>query len=266
MDNSLSPSEAWTEHYKHSEVNIKLVVKWILKNHPWSGSRSFSDKIIKYGKINNKSKIFEPGCATAKISLAVALRANCEITCLDYSEEALTVARETYNTLTRVKPVKINAKFVIGDLQNLKFNNEFDVVFNEGVIEHWFDKNDRLNTIINMAKACKPGGKVLIWVPNAMSFFYKFWIKTKYPAFDIVSEKPFRPDELKELMKLAGLKDVKVEIHQIYLSPFIWPYIFTKFRVLAVFVWFVFYIMPKSIHNKLSFKFGHQLLGMGTKQ
>ncbi len=78
-------------------------------------------------------KIIEVGCGSAKLSCFLA-SLGYDTTCLDYSENALNVAKKNYQ-ITNNK-----GKFIVGDVRNLPFeNNTYDVVLSTGLLEHFKD-------------------------------------------------------------------------------------------------------------------------------
>ena len=76
--------------------------------------------------------VLEAGCGSGLISLELAMRRNLKrLVLLDIRRGMLNKARNNFYKF------KIDAEFVLGDIQNLPFRDEpFDLVFNEGVIEH----------------------------------------------------------------------------------------------------------------------------------
>ena len=83
---------------------------------------------------------------------------------LDLSGEALVLAAQG-------RPTGLH--LVQGDLFHLPFRaDQFDVVYNSGVIEHFDD--ERLEAALRaMAAAARPGGLVLAVVPNAACLWYR---------------------------------------------------------------------------------------------
>lgn len=66
------------------------------------------------------------------------------------------------------------AEFVGGDLFSLPFAaGSFDVVFNSGVLEH-FGYTGRWNALAEMLRVVRPGGSVLVGLPNHYSYPYRY--------------------------------------------------------------------------------------------
>jgi ubiquinone/menaquinone biosynthesis C-methylase UbiE len=90
----------------------------------------------------------------------------------------------------------------------------FDLVFNEGIPQHWTEDEKRQKCINEMMRVTKPGGTVIIIGNNGLnpeeqkidqSFQFKY---EGMPP----TRKCFTPEELKSRMAVAGLLDVKVAI------------------------------------------------------
>lgn len=116
-------------------------------------------------------KIAKPGCKTLEIgsgrgetSLCLA-RKGCDVTLLDFSEEALKLSEYAANELG------LSVKTVCADAtKELPFQkNEFDIVFHAGLLEH-FEPAERTDLL----RLWKPYGKKHIsMVPNAASLAYR---------------------------------------------------------------------------------------------
>ena len=91
----------------------------------------------------------EVGCGTARLSCSLATLGY-NTTCLDYSEDALRLAKNNY-ILTNNK-----GTFVIGNGKDMDFeDNSFDVVLSTGLLEHFTDPEIIVN---EMVRILKPGG------------------------------------------------------------------------------------------------------------
>lgn len=261
---NFNPSELWVDYYARKPVDKDLIVKWILKKHYWCGKYEFLRRFVKYGRIKKSDKVLEAGCGTGKIGTALAYEIGCDVTCMDYSDKALDAAEHISNVISK-KNHGIKVSFVKGDLFSFNEADKYDIVFNEGVIEHWKAEEDRLKVIQNMVNAAKPGGRVIIWVPNAKNPFYKFWKFTGYSGIYDISEKPFTKEELLDSMSKAGLQNISITGHQAYITPFIWPVFLNKLRIFGIIFWFIGKIMPFGLSEKMSVKFSHEIAGIGTK-
>jgi len=144
-------------------------------------------------------QILEAGCGTAKYSL-LYMRRDVYFVGLDFSSAALEVAKKLF----RGK----NADFIKGDVRFLPFREgSFDVVWNEGVVEH-LQGDQRQRVISEMASVAKNGGQVAIIVPNAWCLSYRFLrtlLARKNEPWAFGLEIPYSPKELETRMIRAGL-------------------------------------------------------------
>lgn len=96
-------------------------------------------------------RVLDAGCGTGQLTSAIgALGA--DVVGVDYSssvEEA-----EKNKTLD-------NVSFLRGDLQNLPFGEEFDLVYSTGVLHHNPSTRD---AFLKLATHVKPGGRMYVWV------------------------------------------------------------------------------------------------------
>ena len=99
-------------------------------------------------------------------------------------------------------------EFVQGDATAMAFpDNTFDVVVSFSTIDHIPTPEGREKAIFEMARVCKPGGTVIVTVPNRWNLPYVLWSlnqQRKNKAF-FGYEYQFSPLELKGIMTRAGL-------------------------------------------------------------
>lgn len=159
-------------------------------------------------------RILEPGCGSAKFSLSYAL-AGCEVRAFDINILAVDYARRLKFALEILQQKKIHCQIDRDDIFHMAWPNDmFDLVFNEGIPQHWTEDEKRQKCINEMMRVTKPGGTVIIIGNNGLnpeeqkidqSFQFKY---EGMPP----TRKCFTPEELKSRMAVAGLLDVKVAI------------------------------------------------------
>jgi SAM-dependent methyltransferase len=155
-----------------------------------------------------KIKLLEVGCGSGFLTYSLILfrkEKRFDSVLLDYSGAALELSRQNSAA------VKSDIKFVGANALQMPFSdNEFDVVFNEGLNEH-FDGNDRQKIFDEMARVCRTGGQVIVTVPNAVNMFYRIekWILERRNSWPFGYEKGYTIFELRRKMKKAGLKICK---------------------------------------------------------
>ena len=153
--------------------------------------------------------ILEVGCGSGIYSLALLKEMGnpaSMATLVDFSAIALDFAREN------AERNGVAVSLVRADAFHLPFaDNTFDIVWNEGVNEH-FSGDQRQLIFEEMVRVCKPGGQVAIIVPNALNLPYRLWkrIAEARQKWEYGVEMPYTISELKDRMKEAGLVPVRV--------------------------------------------------------
>jgi len=124
--------------------------------------------------VNKKSDLLEVGCGSSTTSLFLSPKI-CSFTGVDISEEALSLSRKNAKRLN----VK-NARFIKGDCFKLPFkDNQFDIVWSQGLIEH-FDNDQGI--LKEKIRVCKKGGIIITSVPAYWSY-HKVWYILTRPKF-----------------------------------------------------------------------------------
>lgn len=130
--------EEWRTLYERQISKFDNIDKYILKN--LKKKKVYLNAIEKY--LKNK-KIIECGCGTGKISTYFQNKGY-SVTAVDIDENILKLAE---NIVER-SSFKETPKFEVMSIMNLKYKNKtFDVVFSNGVLEHFKD-----NEIIKILK------------------------------------------------------------------------------------------------------------------
>lgn len=150
-------------------------------------------------------KVIEVGCGSGYFSLQMA-RERAEVTLFDISPQALKISGKLF------KKNKITPKLVLGDaLSSLVKSNTYDIVWNGGVIEHFYDKG-KVKLLSEMKRIVKPGGIVLVSCPNKWDWPFSIAkIRSERAgtwAFgyeDLIS-----PVKIRQLFISSGMKNPKV--------------------------------------------------------
>lgn len=117
------------------------------------------------GLLPEGGQILEAGCGAGEQSLALAQRGNFDLALMDFSTEAIDLARQAF------AQVGVEARFVVEDVFE-PGQPEFDLVFNAGVLEHYaFD--EQVSILRGMASRSRR--YVLVMVPNFSNYWYWVW-------------------------------------------------------------------------------------------
>ncbi len=203
------------------------------------------------GDVNGRS-ILEVGSGTG-LSSAYLVSKGAKVSLLDISKKALEFAKKHFISK------KIRADFYLQDAFSMKFPvNNFDVVWNGGVIEHFSDSKKVL-MIKKMWNLVKPGGKLLITTPNSRDYAFIFAKKIlqfrKKWAFgfeDNISEK-----EMKVLAFKAGIDDFEIFAYNAVVGWWFFPYGREITNLLG---------LNKPKFHKTKTPFGHVLILTATKK
>lgn len=174
--------------------------------------------------------VCEAGCGSGKLGLAYAAM-GAIVDLMDVDENALAYARRLWDAFVKLKGIDWPFHYanIFWDYRSIHDvrrpittippykaedfgENSQDLVFNEGVPQHWIDEEHRQGAIDNMAWLTKPGGKVIVIGNNGhnpraeaederISFTYEGMGPTR---------KCFKLDELGRRLKQAGLADVRI--------------------------------------------------------
>jgi SAM-dependent methyltransferase len=145
----------------------------------------------------------EAGCFIGRFGIAAATTGK-KVTLMDCSPQSLRDA-ERLKAIAEKEFGRLDVAFVEDDLERMRFaGGSFDVTFNEGVLEHWLDRNDRVRIIKEMARVTRPGGLVSVRVINNKNRLYQTVIalvaRTALPHY------AYSLSELEGEMREAGLE------------------------------------------------------------
>lgn len=134
---------------------------------------------------------------------ALMAREGANVTVIDYSDVALQYAR----IVARRVGSGSTMNFIKEDMLTWKHTLRYDVAWNCGVVEH-YPKESAIEFISRMKDICRPGGTVLVTVPNLLSPQALYWMMTQGKT----SERFLTRGMLKQYMREAGLRNVSVQV------------------------------------------------------
>ena len=149
-------------------------------------------------------KVIEVGCGSGYTSIDLAKR-GAEVALLDISAASLRKAVEQFQKLGVSEPQTFQCDAMQSDIPS----DSFDIAWNGGVIEHFYDEGKK-KLLLEMYRIVKPGGRVIILVPNAWCWVFQLvqkimkWRKRWPYGF----EDDMSPLRLKRMCKELGFEDV----------------------------------------------------------
>ena len=156
------------------------------------------------GKIVLNVGCFEPADEVFWIHLVAEWHA------LDANEEIIRVARHLAESAL---PPSLFGKlrFIVGDATKLGLRDEFyDIVVSFSTIDHIPGSDNRYRAICEMVRVLKPGGCLVITVPNKWDLYYSYHSNLAQRRGTAVFgyEHQFSPIELRRMLVSAGLRVV----------------------------------------------------------
>ena len=143
-----------------------------------------------------ESRVLEAGCGSGKFSLALAALGY-DVVALDYSEQMLENVKASKKRAEHFFG-RMQLETVRGDIESFGVEDRsFDLVFNEGVIEHWLGRSDRVRVLGEMKRISRKF--VAVIVPNGQHFAYEGWMRKGYPGYTMAP-----PMTLYRIEKLSG--------------------------------------------------------------
>ncbi len=115
--------------------------------------------------ITPQTTMLELGCGTAMLATSLA-REMKQVVGMDISEASLALSRDNARKIGAT-----NTEFVLGDCKNVVYQDRFDLVWSNGLIEHF---EEPAAIVREHFKATKEGGTVLVSVPYYYSY-HKLW-------------------------------------------------------------------------------------------
>ncbi len=169
---------------------------------------------------NPKGKRFlEVGSGTGQGSAYLASKGGI-VYLIDISKKSLEFSRRYF--AFRKLPVKLYQQNAF----SMKFPaGSFDCVWNGGVIEH-FDDKDKVLMLKKMWKLVKPGGKILITVPNAhdLPFMIAKKILEIRKKWAFGHEDDLTIKRMRNLAKLAGINNFSIYAYNPVVGLWFFPY------------------------------------------
>ena len=146
-----------------------------------------------------QSLVLEVGFGSGRIVSGLARELNCRCVGVDVNDGAFTSLR----FFSEQHGVEVGA--VRGDGFSLPFKDgSFDVVYSEGVIEH-FPARRRLVMLAEHVRVCRSGGMVIVSVPNKFALMHSLTKRLLGPRFLFYPEASLSTFQLSRSMSKAGL-------------------------------------------------------------
>lgn len=155
-------------------------------------------------------RVLDAGCGSGFFS-HYFIEQGCETYTLDYSEDALRLARE----LTENKSAGYLKEDLLDPLFATKYANSFDLIFSDGLFEHFVQK-DQCRIMDNFVAAKSADGVIATFVPNLLTW----WTPVRPFLMPGIEETPFTLDSLKNLHSESSVVECGgINVVPFWLSP-----------------------------------------------
>lgn len=171
-----------------------------IKNQAWTeDTENQVDFLIRAMNLNGNERILDLACGYGRHALSFARRGY-SVTGVDFTEAYIKDAKE--NTAAS----GLNAKFILSDIRDVGFLEEFDVVLNlaDGAIGYFDTDEENLKIFDVVARALKPGGKHFMDICNASHAELYFPKKGWLTGEKELSLSEFTWDEKRRQMRFYG--------------------------------------------------------------
>lgn len=162
----------------------------------WSKKRII-DILDRY--TDNGMVVLDAGCGSGFFS-NYFISKNCKVYSLDYSRKALEITRK----ITRNRSFEYLSRDLLDDSLRFEFRSTFDLIFTDGLFEH-FKKEEQEKIMKTFMAMKKRQGLIITFVPNR----YSFWTIIRPIFMRGIKETPFTLQELTSFVHRLGQKIIE---------------------------------------------------------
>jgi SAM-dependent methyltransferase len=113
-------------------------------------------------------------------------------------------------SVERYSGKKISIHPVVSDILDFKTKDRFDLIFSNGVLEHFMDKKTRIKVIRKLEGLTRPGGVIVTGIPNGKQPYRKRFKNEKLGGYD-VPEIDYDCKSLISEFKHCSVRSIRVE-------------------------------------------------------
>lgn len=145
--------------------------------------------------------VCDAGCGSGFYS-KYFISKGCTVYCIDYSEKALELTKKN----TEGKAEYYLKRDLLDDTLSLELGNTFDLIFTDGLLEHFSEMQQRkiMNTLVAMKKE---NGIMVTFVPNILTYWELY--RRTFSDMPGIWEKAFTMGRLTSLVKQSGQKIIE---------------------------------------------------------
>lgn len=185
--------------------------------HIWNQYRNQLDIYLSLAGTDSRLDILDVGCAQGTLALLLAERGH-DVCAVDIRQQFLDYAATRYQ--------KGKVRFVCGNVLEMRFDQSFDLIFANQIVEHLVYPEEFTQRLV---ERLKPSGRLVMTTPNWNYFKNRLPSYTELGEVEQYADRQFTADgdghffayrdgELKQIFERAGLRDVRVSYFE---TPFI---------------------------------------------
>lgn len=218
VETTLLNSGDWNSFWKQDHVHKKM---------SWSKKRII--RILKL-YLKKSGTVLDAGCGSGFFSKFFCDQ-NQQTVSLDYSQEALSIAKEMTGGRARLIQADLLKE---GMSANIK--ERFDLIFSDGLFEH-FNQGQQARIMNNFSELLKDDGVVITFVPNQWSP----WQIIRPFYMPGIKEEPFVLSQLVKIHEKAGLKIIqKGGINTV-------PFVVSPDRLLGYWLGMILFVVARKV-------------------
>lgn len=174
----------WTKRY-YDDAYIR---RWSL-GPPNAKVQKNAAFILKLLKIGHGNTLLDVGCGYGRYSLAFA-KTSIKVTGLDASDVLISEAKRL------AKGMRVSVEWMLGDMRNIPFENQFDGVTLIDAFGFFEDDSDNQKVVQQMSKTLKPKARLVLIVANGARILNNFrsFDKEEQKGLTIKVERELLPD------------------------------------------------------------------------
>jgi 2-polyprenyl-3-methyl-5-hydroxy-6-metoxy-1,4-benzoquinol methylase len=198
-------SALWDSLWKNSSEKMKHLIYSVHEEEHSSIWAQMKESLEQNFDSISGLNVIEIGAGSGTFG-AVFARQGAKVTILDYSENALQISKDLYESLG------IDATFILADALSINedLKGKYDVSISIGLAEHFSDQQ-RLQIIKSHFELLKPNGMTFISVPNLACWPYRLWKyrRTVTGKWHFGMEIPYNRKEFSEISKALRVNDYR---------------------------------------------------------
>ncbi len=160
-------------------------------------------KLLKQINIGSECKVLELGSGMGINSFKLKKKFKCDVTLVDSCCSVLEKSKEFFRNRN------MKANIIKSDALSVKSKEKYDVVFSEGLLEH-FSGKERKDIFKKHVELAKPNGYIIVFVPRDSRIYWFIRKILNKIGLWYYNEEPFSEEEVLNLSKDSKINVISV--------------------------------------------------------